>query len=92
MHMGLWVGSGAESGPPPYATNKSWDWIVEETASLPDPIRKTSSTTSSTPDGTYDSVPSTVFWDWLFEKMAANGLAVYKLDHTQQQVGGYQVQ
>jgi hypothetical protein len=82
MHMGEWVGSKAASGPPPYTTNKSWGWIVEENASLPDPIKASPSSTNSM----YDSEPQTAFWDWLFEGMADVGLAVYKLDHSQQQM------
>ena len=64
--MGEWTGSASAAGPPPYAANASWDWVVEPLASLP-------------------AVNST-FWDWLFAGMAANGLGVYKLDHTQQQM------
>jgi len=60
MHMGQWVGSSAPSGPPPYAANASWDWVVEAKASLPRP----------------GSPGAALFWDWLFSDMAANGLAV----------------
>lgn len=34
MHMGMWVGSGCKSGPPPYATSS---WWVDPLASLPIP-------------------------------------------------------
>ena len=70
MHMGKWTGGAAAAGAPPYATqaplNASWNWVVEDAASLP--------------------VGATAFWDWLFRGMAAVGLRVYKLDHTQTQM------
>ena len=61
--------------------NESWRWVVEEEASLPDPIPA---------GGDASDEPSTVFWDWLFEQMAAVGLKVYKLDHSQQQMPNMQ--
>lgn len=34
MHMGEWVGRSQVSGPPPYASNASFDWVTEDKASL----------------------------------------------------------
>lgn len=70
MHMGEWVGNASESGAPPYASTPSWDWVVEEKASIP----------------RANSAGGRAFWDNLFESMAANGLTTYKLDHSQQQM------
>ena len=72
MHMGMWTGtdrSAFPAGPTPYAANASWDWTVEQNASIPTP----------------GSRGSARFWEWLFSSMAANGLQTYKLDHSQQQ-------
>ena len=59
--------------------NESWKWIVEDKASLPDPVKRDS------------DEPNTIFWEWLFAKMKDNGLEVYKLYHTQQQMPNTQV-
>lgn len=61
MHMGAWVGrrNAADAGPPPYAANRTYEWTVEENASIPTP-------------GTEGAAR---FWDWLFSSMASNGLA-----------------
>ena len=71
MHMGMWVGSGKKAspgGPPPYALNASWNWTVEENASIPTP----------------GTAGANRFWDWLFSTMAASGLDTYKQDHQEQ--------
>ena len=78
MHMGQWVGSGSAFGAPPYSHNASWKWVVEAIASIPDPLQSDS------------DEPNIVFWDWLFGRMKALGLAVYKLDHTQSQMPNMQ--
>lgn len=70
MHMGEWVGGSSPKGPPPYATNKSYDWVVEDKASIPRP----------------GTTGGRAFWDSLFAAMSANGLTTYKLDHSQQQM------
>ena len=70
MHMGEWVGSASKSGAPPYASNSSYDWVVEPRASLP----------------RAGSEGGRRFWDDLFKGMAAVGLDTYKLDHSQQQM------
>ena len=73
MHMGMWTGTDEHAfpgGAPPYASNASWDWVVEANASIPRPA----------------SAGAARFWEWLFATMAAHGLGVYKLDHSQQQM------
>ena len=71
MHMGMWVGRDSPAKrAPPYADNHSYEWTIEETASIPTP----------------GTAGSRRFWEWLFSSMAAVGLQVYKLDHSQQQV------
>ena len=73
MHMGMLTGTDKQTfraGAPPYATNVSWDWTLEQDASIPTP----------------GTAGAAAFWEWLFATMSDAGLGVYKLDHTQTQM------